>query len=133
MEQINECNVQCSTCELNEILLLWQFKPTISNQHIKMTESMSSCASKDQHREKYCRPELPIYSSFACALNVHKIAEPEVAKGSSSQFLCCCCCCCCHSSSLSRCCRRHRHQLKSVRFLPETYECRRFNFTRTLV
>lgn len=110
MKYTNATSIVQFTCELNGILLLWQFKPTISNQHIKMTfESTFEMGTEDRRAQlvdTFLSPKLPIYSSFACTLNVHEIGEPEVAKGSSSQFFC-------HSSSLYR--ARRPHQLQSSR------------------
>lgn len=68
--------------------LLEQFKSTISNQHIKMTKSThrTGRAGYRHRRWRILSPKLPIYSSFACTVNAHEIDEPEVAKGSFSQF-----------------------------------------------
>lgn len=103
------------TCELNGILLLWQFKPTISNQHIKMTKSTSRWRQRTNAHTasgKFCRPNYRYILHSRAHWMCTKLANRKWPKVRPANF-------CSHSSSLHH--SRRSHQLKS--FSPATCEC----------
>lgn len=84
----NENPMQCPSSSSRAIWMAFPYYVNLSRPFPINTQKLPSRRSDGrlQHGSRILSPELPIYSLFACTLNVHEIGEPEVAKGSSSQF-----------------------------------------------
>lgn len=80
--------MQCPSSSSRAIWMAFPYYVNLSRPFPINTQKLPSRRSDGrlQHGSRILSPELPIYSLFACTLNVHEIGEPEVAKGSSSQF-----------------------------------------------